>query len=73
LDNKKNSASLVALFVWHIWLERNEVLFEGKAPSVQAVAIKMMGAMQKPKERLCSTTKRRFNPKFPIVYHVAFF
>jgi hypothetical protein len=33
-------------------LKGMQVLFEGKAPSVQAVAIKVLGALQKPEERL---------------------
>jgi hypothetical protein len=73
LDNKSNSASLETLFVWHIWLEKNAVLFEGKEPSVQSVAINVLGEIQKPEERLCTITKQRINPEFPIVYLVAFF
>jgi hypothetical protein len=44
LEKKSMSVSLVALFVWHIWLERNMVLFEGKAPLIYAVVTKIMGA-----------------------------
>jgi hypothetical protein len=41
-SNKLAPDSLAALTCWSIWLERNQVLFEGRPPSCQAVVHKIL-------------------------------
>jgi len=42
--------NLAPLIYWNVWIERNEVLFEEKKPSIQSVVIRSIGAIHKSEE-----------------------
>jgi hypothetical protein len=51
--DKNVSNNLAVLLCWYIWLERNQVIFEEKAPSVWAVTCKTLRA-----HNSCSHSKK---------------
>jgi hypothetical protein len=56
IKRKTNSTILAALICWHIWMERNVAIFEGKTPSVQSIVIKSLGALQNPMVKLITSS-----------------
>jgi hypothetical protein len=47
LKKEKVYITLPSLACWFIWLERNKCLFESRIPSIQGVAIKIRGMVEK--------------------------
>ena len=75
VDNKALTKRLPALVCWHIWLKRNNLLFEGKGPSTWSVVHVTLNMLRNLPSGTKSVSKSlRVNSIFMINgYSVAFF
>jgi hypothetical protein len=65
---------LPSIICWHIWLERNKVLFEeGHKTSIAGVIYRILGWLGKSKKKLHPTTKKNLPPKILLRRPIGWF
>jgi hypothetical protein len=65
--------NLPSIVSWHVWLERNKVIFENGSPSIYSIVFKSLGGIDRLVDAKKVLTSRSFKTSFQDFATVGWF